>query len=70
MDGLGFFLADLDDAVEDEACRNAVGNAVAEGHEYACEEGGTASAKSVQLISLEEDALMTPPATRAGAVAG
>ena len=46
-------LADFSDAVEDEACRDAVGNAVAEGHENASEERGNRLVKVIPLDFLE-----------------
>ena len=53
MDLLGFALADLHDAIEDEAGGNAVGNAVAQSHEHACKESGNSLVKVVPFYLLE-----------------
>ena len=53
MDLFGLALAHLDNAVGDEAHGNAVGDAVAQGHENAGEEGGDGLADVVPLDFLE-----------------
>lgn len=69
MNFFSFAGKDFNNAVEDESCRYTVRNAVAQSHEHSGEESGTASLKSLHSISLKEDVIITPTATRAGAVA-
>ena len=53
MDLLDLLFADLGDAVENKSCRDAVGNAVAEGHENASEERGNRLVKVIPLDFLK-----------------
>src|SRR5699024_1754244 len=50
---IGFFLADLHDTVEDEACGNTIGNTVAKRHKDSCEECGDRLSKVIPLDLLK-----------------